>query len=94
MRDLAAWTALTLETPNPVPYAAEIVASSGGERWMRAPNTVGQEHDPRAYAGMRTIRLGAANSAFIRSGAALFRRRANLAPCAWPVPCGLVWTVW
>jgi tRNA(Arg) A34 adenosine deaminase TadA len=57
MRVLAAWTALTLETPNPVPYGAEIVHSTSGERLMRATNAVGQEHDPSAHAEVRTIRL-------------------------------------
>src|ERR1700691_2879540 len=57
MRVLAAWTALTLETPTPVPYGAEIVHSTSGERLMRATNAVGQEHDPSAHAEVRTIRL-------------------------------------
>src|ERR1700719_973997 len=57
MRALAAWTALTMETPNPVPYGAEIVHSRNGESLMRATNAVGQEHDPSAHAEVRTIRL-------------------------------------
>lgn len=57
MRALAAWTALTLETPSPVPFGAEIVHSNSGESLMRATNAVGQEHDPSAHAEVRTIRL-------------------------------------
>ena len=36
MGELAAWTALTMETPNPVPFGAEIVHSESGESLMRA----------------------------------------------------------
>jgi tRNA(Arg) A34 adenosine deaminase TadA len=57
MRSLAAWTALTLQTPHPVPYGAEIVHTETGERLMRATNAVGEEHDPSAHAEVRTIRL-------------------------------------
>jgi len=41
MRALAAWTALTFDTPNPVPYGADIVDSKSGERLMQAANAVG-----------------------------------------------------
>jgi tRNA(Arg) A34 adenosine deaminase TadA len=57
MRDLAAFTALTMDTPNPVPFGAEIVDSKSGKRLMRATNAVGQEHDPSAHAEVHTIRL-------------------------------------
>jgi tRNA(Arg) A34 adenosine deaminase TadA len=57
MRSLAAWTALTLQTPHPVPYGAEIVHTESGERLMRATNAVGEQHDPSAHAEVRTIRL-------------------------------------
>lgn len=57
MRELAAWTGLTMETPNPVPFGADILDSKSGERLMRATNAVGQEHDPSAHAEVRTIRL-------------------------------------
>jgi tRNA(Arg) A34 adenosine deaminase TadA len=57
MRALAAWTALTLDTPNPVPFGAELVHTMSGERLMRAANAVGKEHDPSAHAEVRTIRL-------------------------------------
>src|SRR5208282_3860741 len=46
MRELAAFTALTLQTPHPVPYGAEIVHTANGERLVRATNAVGEEHDP------------------------------------------------
>ncbi len=57
MRDLAAFTALTMDTPNPVPFGAEIVDSKRGKRLMRATNAVGPEHDPSAHAEVHTIRL-------------------------------------
>src|SRR5271167_4034549 len=57
MRALAAWTALTFQTPNPVPYGAEIVHTESGEYLMQATNAVGPEHDPSAHAEVRTIRL-------------------------------------
>src|SRR5271168_854505 len=50
MRELAAWTALTMDTPNPVPFGADIVHSQTGESLMRATNAVGPEHDPSAHA--------------------------------------------
>lgn len=58
MRDLAAWTALSLDTPNPVPFGAEIVRTKDGERLVRSLNAVGPEHDPSAHAEVYTIRLG------------------------------------
>jgi tRNA(Arg) A34 adenosine deaminase TadA len=57
MRALAAFTALTMDTPNPVPFGAEIVDSKSGKRLMRATNAVGPEHDPSAHAEVHTIRL-------------------------------------
>jgi tRNA(Arg) A34 adenosine deaminase TadA len=60
MRALAAWTALTFETPNPVPYGAEIMKTSDGEMLMRAANAVGQEHDPSAHGEVHAIRLACA----------------------------------
>src|SRR5579863_2434256 len=60
MRALAAWTALTFQTPNPVPFGAEIVHTESGESLIRATNAVGEEHDPSAHAEVRTIRLACA----------------------------------
>ncbi len=57
MRALADWTKLTMQTPNPVPYAAEIFDSKTGESLMRATNAVGPENDPSAHGEVRTIRL-------------------------------------
>jgi len=57
MRSIAAYTALTLETPNPVPFGADIVNTKTGERLMRGYNAVGAEHDPSAHAETRCIRL-------------------------------------
>jgi guanine deaminase len=88
MRDLAASTALTLETPNPVPYAAEIVASTGGQRLMRAPNTVGQEHGPSAHAEMRTIRLGWGKLS------SYSLRGCTLSTTCEPCPMCMAWALW
>lgn len=57
MRELAAWTARSMETEHPVPFGAEIFHSRTGERLMRAANAVGKENDPSAHAEVRTIRL-------------------------------------
>jgi tRNA(Arg) A34 adenosine deaminase TadA len=57
MRAIAAFTALTMDTPNPVPFGAEIVDSKSGKRLMRATNAVGPEHDPSAHAEVHAIRL-------------------------------------
>jgi tRNA(Arg) A34 adenosine deaminase TadA len=57
MRELAAWTALTMQTPNPVPFGADIVHSQTGESLLRATNAVGPEQDPSAHAEVRAIRL-------------------------------------
>ena len=60
IRSLAAWTALSFETANPVPYGADILNTKTGERLMRAVNAVGPENDPSAHAELRTIRLACA----------------------------------
>lgn len=57
MRLLAAWTMQTMDTPNPVPYGAEIFGSNDGRSLMRAANAVGPEHDPSAHGEINTIRL-------------------------------------
>jgi tRNA(Arg) A34 adenosine deaminase TadA len=57
MRALADFTMLTMDTPHPIPYAAEIFDSKSGESLMRALNAVGPEHDPSAHGEVRTIRL-------------------------------------
>ena len=57
MRSLAAWTMQTMDTPNPVPYGAEIFGTNDGRSLMRAANAVGPEHDPSAHGEINTIRL-------------------------------------
>jgi tRNA(Arg) A34 adenosine deaminase TadA len=57
MRTLSAWTALTFDTPNPIPFGAEIVHTKSGKQLMRATNAVRREQDPSAHAEIRTIRL-------------------------------------
>lgn len=56
MASLARWTARTLTTAYPVPFAAEIVHSITGERLMRALNAVAVQNDPSAHAELRTVR--------------------------------------
>ena len=57
MKELAAWTAKTLETASPVPFGAEIIHTATGESLMRALNAVFDEKDPSSHAEVRTIRL-------------------------------------
>ena len=62
MRDLAAWTMLTMKTDSPVPFGAEIFesqtgVSKTGVSLMRATNAVFGEKDPSSHAEVRTIRL-------------------------------------
>jgi tRNA(Arg) A34 adenosine deaminase TadA len=57
MRSLIAFTMLTMDTPHPVPYGAEIFNISTGESLMRATNRVGQDHDPSGHGEIVTIRL-------------------------------------
>ena len=87
MRGLAAWTALTLETPSPVPFGAEIVSSKNGERLMRACNAVGPEHDPSAHAEVRTIRLACKSiGSYSLRGYTLYT---TCEPCAMCMACAL-----
>ena len=60
MRDLAAWTSLSLATEGPNPFGCEIVHSATGERLMRAMNAVSAENDPSSHAEVRTMRLACA----------------------------------
>ena len=59
MRDLAAWTSLSLAT-EPNPFGCEIVSSATGELLMRAMNAVSAENDPSSHAEVRTMRLACA----------------------------------
>jgi tRNA(Arg) A34 adenosine deaminase TadA len=60
MRSLIAFTMLTMDTPYPVPYGAEIFDTNSGESLMRATNRVGEDHDPSAHGEIVTIRLACA----------------------------------
>lgn len=87
MRALAEWTALTMETPNPVPFGAEIVHSQSGERLMRAANAVGQEHDPSVHAEVQTIRLACKSlNAYSLRGYTLYT---TCEPCPMCMACAL-----
>jgi tRNA(Arg) A34 adenosine deaminase TadA len=87
MRALARWTALTFDTPNPVPYGAEIVNTMSGKRLMRAANAVGPGHDPSAHGEIHAIRLACAKlkSASLK-GYALYT---TCEPCAMCMACCL-----
>ena len=87
IRTLAAWTSLTFDTPNPVPYGAEIVRTGTGERLMRDANAVGPENDPSAHAELRTIRLACAKLKTPKlSGYTLYT---TCEPCAMCMACAL-----
>lgn len=57
MREIASFTAKTLETARPVPFGALIVSSKSGERLVRAVNAVARENDPSSHAELRAVRL-------------------------------------
>ncbi len=56
IRSLALWTARTLQTPNPVPFGADILQTRTGARLMRGLNGVFKENDPSSHAEVRTVR--------------------------------------
>lgn len=60
MRSLIGFTMLTMDSPHPVPYGAEIFDSRTNESLMRAVNAVSEEHDPSAHGEVHTIRLACA----------------------------------
>jgi len=87
MRDLAAFTSLTMDTPNPVPFGAEIVDSKSGNRLMRATNAVGPEHDPSAHAEVHTIRLACKSlNSYSLQGYTLYT---TCEPCPMCMACAL-----
>src|SRR6202453_80087 len=87
MRSVAAFTAETLSTDHPMPFGADIVSTSTGERLMRAVNRVGPDHDPSAPADTLTIRLACANLASgSLHGDTLYT---TCEPCAMCMACAL-----
>jgi len=87
MRELAAWTALTLETASPVPFGADIVNTRTGERLMRAHNAVAPEHDPSSHAEVRCIRLACKKlEGFSLAGYTLYT---TCEPCPMCMACAL-----
>lgn len=87
IRALAAFTALTFDTPNPVPYGCEIFNTVTGKSLMRATNAVGPEHDPSAHAEVHTIRLACKQlqTSWLR-GYTLYT---TCEPCAMCMACSL-----
>lgn len=87
MRSVAAFTAETLSTDHPVPFGADIVNTTTGERLMRAVNRVGPDHDPSAHAETLTIRLACAKlSSASLKGYTLYT---TCEPCAMCMACAL-----
>ncbi|WP_158823512.1 nucleoside deaminase [Granulicella sp. S156] len=87
MRSVAAFTAETLSTDHPVPFGADIVNTSTGERLMRAVNRVGPDHDPSAHAETLTIRLACAKLGSVSlKGYTLYT---TCEPCAMCMACAL-----
>ncbi len=87
MRALAAFTALTMDTPNPVPFGAEIVDSKSGKSLMRATNAVGPEHDPSAHAEVYAIRLACKSlNSYALRGYTLYT---TCEPCPMCMACAL-----
>jgi tRNA(Arg) A34 adenosine deaminase TadA len=60
MRSLIAFNMLTMDTPHPVPYGAEIFDSKTGVSLMRGLNRVDEDHDPSAHGEIVTIRQACA----------------------------------
>jgi tRNA(Arg) A34 adenosine deaminase TadA len=87
MRSLAAFTAKTLSTDHPMPFGADIVSTTSGERLMRAVNRVGLDHDPSAHAETLTIRLACAKlGSGLLKGYTLYT---TCEPCAMCMSCAL-----
>jgi tRNA(Arg) A34 adenosine deaminase TadA len=88
IRDLAAWTALTFKTDNPVPFGAEIFHTKSGESLMRVANAVGPEHDPSSHAELRAIRLACKKlNAYMLTGYTLYT---TCEPCPMCMGC-ILW---
>jgi len=87
MRSVAAFTAETLSTDHPVPFGADIVSTTTGERLIRAVNRVGPDHDPSAHAETLTIRLACAKlSSTSLKGYTLYT---TCEPCPMCMACAL-----
>lgn len=87
MRSVAAFTAETLSADHPVPFGADIVSTTTGERLMRAVNRVSPDHDPSAHAETLTIRLACATLASASlKGYTLYT---TCEPCAMCMACAL-----
>ena len=87
MRSVAAFVAQTLSTDHPMPFGADIVSTTTGERLMRAVNRVGPDHDPSAHAETLTIRLACAK---LGSGSLKgYTLYTTCEPCAMCMACAL-----
>jgi len=87
MRSVAAFTAETLSTDHPVPFGADIVSTTTGERLIRAVNRVDPDHDPSAHAETLTIRLACAKlSSTSLKGYTLYT---TCEPCPMCMACAL-----
>jgi len=57
MAQLAAFTARSLKTEQPVPFGSSIVDTKTGKLLLRALNAVAREFDPSSHAEVKAIRL-------------------------------------
>jgi len=87
MRSLAAFTAESLSTDHPMPFGADIVSTTSGERLMRAVNRVGPDHDPSAHAETLTIRLACAK--LVSASLKGYTLYTTCEPCAMCMACAL-----
>jgi tRNA(Arg) A34 adenosine deaminase TadA len=56
MAELARYTALSFDTPFPVPFGAAILHTRTGELLYRGRNAVARENDPSSHAETRAVR--------------------------------------
>ena len=87
MLSLIAFTMLTMDTPHPVPYGAEIFGTKTGESLMRATNRVGEDNDPSGHGEIVTIRL--ACSKIESAGLQGYTLYTTVEPCPMCMSCCL-----
>jgi tRNA(Arg) A34 adenosine deaminase TadA len=87
MRDLASWTALTMDSPHPVPFGAEIFHTKTGESLMRAANSMSADNDPSAHGEVHAIRLACAKLG--SSSLAGYTLYTTCEPCPMCMSCSL-----
>jgi len=87
MRGLVGWTALTMDSPHPVPFGAEIIHTKSGESLVRAANVTIAENDPSAHGEIHAIRLACSKlGKYSLSGYTLYT---TCEPCPMCMSCSL-----